>query len=71
MSTVAKRERWGLFEWDLDKAQANESKHGIRFGDACAVFNDPFLMLEEASDQGEERVGVIGISPAAHAIRPP
>jgi uncharacterized DUF497 family protein len=70
MSTVGRREPCGLFERDLDKAQANEGKRGIRFEDACAVFNDPFLMWEEASDQGEERVGVIGLSPSAHPIRP-
>jgi uncharacterized DUF497 family protein len=70
MSTVTKRESWGLFEWDLDKAQANVGKHGIRFEDACAVFNDPFHALEQASIQGEERVGVIGLSPSVHPIRP-
>jgi hypothetical protein len=53
MSTVKKRERWGLFEWDPDKARTNEGKHGIRFEDACEVFNDPFHALEDASDQGE------------------
>lgn len=70
MSTVEKRERWGLFEWDPDKAKANEGKHGIRFEDACEVFNDPFHELEDASDQGEERVGVIGLSSSVHPIHP-
>jgi uncharacterized DUF497 family protein len=62
MSTVEKRERWGLFEWDSDKGETNEGKHGIRFEDACEVFNDPFHALEDFSDRGEERVGVI-VSP--------
>jgi len=70
MSTVKKQEPWGLFEWNSDKATANEGKHGIRFEDACAVFNDPFHALEDASDQGEERVGVIGLSPSVDPIHP-
>jgi len=70
MSTVKKRERWGLFEWDPNKSTVNEVKHGIRLEDACEVFNDPFHALEDASDQGEARVGVIGLSPSAHPIHP-
>jgi uncharacterized protein len=70
MSIVKKREDWGLFEWDPEKAEANESKHGIRFEDACGVFNDPFHALEDASDQGEERVGVIGLYPSVHPTHP-
>ncbi|MEW6140330.1 MAG: BrnT family toxin [Thermodesulfobacteriota bacterium] len=70
MSTVEKRERWGLFEWDSDKGETNEGKHGIRLEDACEVFNDPFHALEDASDQGEQRVGVIGLSPSVHPIHP-
>lgn len=70
MSTVKKQERWGLFEWDLNKAAVNEGKHGMRLEDACEVFNDPFHALEDASDQGEERVGVIGLSPSVHSIHP-
>ncbi len=70
MSTVKKQERWGLFEWDPDKATGNEGKHGIRFADACEVFNDLFHDLEDASDQGEERVGLIGLSPSVHPIHP-
>jgi len=70
MSTVKKRERWGFFEWDPDKAEANESRHGIRFEEACEVFNDPFHTLEDASDHGEERIGVIGLSPSVHLTYP-
>ena len=70
MSAVMKRERWGFFEWDSDKAEANESKHGISFDDACKVFDDPFHALEDASDRGEERVGVIGLSPSVHPFHP-
>lgn len=31
----------GCFEWDEDKARANEKKHGIALGSACPVFFDP------------------------------
>ncbi|MFH0825524.1 MAG: BrnT family toxin [Pseudomonadota bacterium] len=58
--TVERRERYGLFEWDSDKAASNEQKHGIRFEDACGVFTGPFHVMEEASDKNEERVGIIG-----------
>jgi uncharacterized DUF497 family protein len=68
--TVKKSERYGLFEWDYDKAVANERKHGITFEDACEAFDDPFHILEDASDQSEERVGIIGRSPSAHPIHP-
>ncbi len=33
-----------LFEWDEDKARANEAKHGVPFHEAKTVFNDPFAM---------------------------
>jgi uncharacterized DUF497 family protein len=29
------------FEWDPAKAQANESKHGVRFSEAATAFGDP------------------------------
>jgi uncharacterized DUF497 family protein len=34
------------FEWDADKADQNESKHGVSFVKAVLVFNDP-LAIEE------------------------
>jgi len=70
MSTVVRRERWGTFEWDSDKAVGNERKHGIRFEDACEAFNDPFHLLEDASDRSEERVGVVGYCPSTHPLHP-
>ena len=30
-----------LFEWDADKAFANERKHGVSFEEASTVFQDP------------------------------
>jgi hypothetical protein len=29
------------FEWDLNKASANLSKHGVSFSEAASVFADP------------------------------
>jgi uncharacterized protein (DUF4415 family) len=35
------------FEWDSTKAAANQRKHGISFGLALRVFNDPFALSEQ------------------------
>ena len=29
------------FEWDPQKAQSNQAKHGVRFEQAATVFRDP------------------------------
>ena len=29
------------FEWDLNKARSNQSKHGVSFEEAATVFRDP------------------------------
>ena len=34
-----------VFEWDSDKGEANEEKHGITFEDAIELFDAPFLRL--------------------------
>jgi uncharacterized DUF497 family protein len=33
------------FEWNSNKGEANEEKHGITFGDAIELFDAPFLRL--------------------------
>ena len=44
------------FEWDPNKAQANERKHGISFDLAKLVFLDPLAQTElDGTDHGEER----------------
>jgi uncharacterized protein len=48
------------FIWNSDKALHNLSKHGISFENACEVFFDPFLRIEDASPQGEARQAAIG-----------
>jgi hypothetical protein len=43
------------FRWDLEKANSNFAKHGIRFEHACEVFFDPFVhMLDAAADEARE-----------------
>ena len=52
------------FEWDEAKADANLAKHGVRFADAAAVFDDPFALdFEDRSvDYGEIRRRIIGLA---------
>jgi uncharacterized DUF497 family protein len=52
------------FEWDLNKASANLSKHGVSFSKAASVFADP-LSLTVADDTHsveESRFFTIGVS---------
>jgi len=48
------------FEWDDAKAEANLRKHGIAFGVARAVFDDPKGLLEQDNSSGEARDLTIG-----------
>ena len=50
------------YEWDPNKNDANELKHGISFLDALAVFDDPQHVIDDAttSDYGEPRFKAIG-----------
>jgi uncharacterized DUF497 family protein len=51
------------FEWDPAKEATNVEKHGITFGDAATVFDDPFHLTEDSSkpEYGEERSIAIGL----------
>ena len=53
-----------LFEWDDEKAAANEAKHGASFDEAKTVFNDPFAITIGDPDHsiGEDRYVDIGLS---------
>ncbi len=44
------------FEWDEEKADANEQKHGIAFETAMAAFRDPLAisMFDESHSEDEE-----------------
>ena len=52
------------FEWDENKSAKNEKKHGITFGEAKTVFNDPFAITidEPGHSDGEYRFLDIGFS---------
>jgi len=44
------------YEWDENKAVSNLRKHGIRFSDASAVFEDEMALSREDIDAlGEQR----------------
>ena len=50
------------FEWDDNKANSNECKHGITFQDATLVFDDPFhICRQDRFENGEERWQAIGV----------
>ncbi len=51
------------FEWDEAKAAANIRKHKISFQEACRVFDDLFVLIEQDlnEDFGEDRYIATGI----------
>jgi len=52
------------FEWDSAKAASNEAKHGVAFGDAVTVFDDPLSTTVVDPDHSlrEERLVIFGKS---------
>jgi uncharacterized DUF497 family protein len=50
------------FLWDVDKASTNLAKHGVSFEEACQVFFDPLLHVEDATIGDEQRDAVIGLT---------
>lgn len=52
------------FEWDSEKASANEAKHGVSFPEATTVFGDPLSVTipDPYHSIGEERFLTIGVS---------
>jgi hypothetical protein len=56
------------FVWDVHKAAANNTKHGVRFEQACEVFLDPLLRIVDASVADEARDGVIGETEAGNLL---
>lgn len=53
-----------LFEWDENKNQINQKKHGIDFEEAKTVFYDDNAILFDDPDHSgeEERFLILGIS---------
>ena len=43
------------FEWDPEKATANERSHGVRFSDAVTVLEDDFALTREDPDAHDEQ----------------
>lgn len=52
------------FEWDDDKAVANERKHGVTFAEAASAFTDPLAAVFPDPDHSldEERELLVGWS---------
>lgn len=56
------------YEWDPDKGQANEAKHGVRFVDAVAVFEDVQALTIDDTHPDEERFVTIGMDAFARVL---
>ncbi len=54
--------RGTTFVWDESKASENQRKHGIAFEEAVTVFDDPLIVLRDASRNEEPRDAAIGFS---------
>lgn len=51
------------FEWDENKSRANQIKHGLNFGKAIEVFNDPNRVSGFENSYGDEdRWSIIGFT---------
>jgi len=50
------------FEWDVQKAEANFKKHGVRFSESSALFEDDhaITIIDHESDPQEQRFVAIG-----------
>ena len=64
------------FEWDDEKDQANQKKHGLTFEEATAIFDGPVLTNPDVrEDYGEERfisygqLGTLVIAAVVHTDR--
>jgi uncharacterized DUF497 family protein len=53
-----------LFEWDPQKAQINQEKHGVSFDEASTTFKDPLSLTidDPLHSRDEERLVHIGLS---------
>ena len=51
------------FEWDVRKAEANNSKHGVHFSESLPVFEDDYAITitDDESDPEEQRFVSIGM----------
>lgn len=53
-----------VFEWDPEKANANERKHKVTFHEGAAIFGDPLALTFADPDhsENEERYITFGLS---------
>jgi uncharacterized protein len=58
------------FEWDPEKAEANEKKHGVSFDEASSAFGDPLgrLVDDPEHSEHEERFVLFGRSSAGRTL---
>lgn len=61
------------YEWDNEKNQLNQKKHGISFDMAALVFEDErcLVRLERVDERGEQRwhaIGAVRLSPDATIV---
>ena len=58
------------FEWDKNKAANNLEKHGVSFGEAQTVFDDPFFVDFYDPDHSfdEHRFIIIGLSASGRLL---
>ena len=58
------------FEWDEDKAAANEAKHGVSFTEAVTVFADDFFVVKRDMTHSfaENRYLILGRSEAENYL---
>jgi uncharacterized protein len=43
------------FEWNAEKAEGNQSKHGVSFDEAATVFGDPLArLIDDPEHSGSE-----------------
>lgn len=53
------------FEWDDDKARANEQKHGVSFEEAQTVFFEEDALLYDDPDHSEDEDRFLLVGPSA------
>lgn len=53
-----------IFEWDVEKATSNVSKHGVSFEEASTAFGDPLsITIDDPDHSGEEdRYVLLGLT---------
>ena len=55
-----------VFEFDLNKSESNQTKHGIDFVAAQRLWSDPMLLEIPAKTDDEPRFLVIGLIDGKH-----